>query len=342
MKAVGLLKYLPIDNEESLFDFETEKPTLEEESTILVQVKAISVNPVDFKMRSPKEKVEAKPRILGWDAAGVVVEVGSKVTRFKAGDEVYYAGTPNRPGCNAEYQIVDEDLAGHKPKTLSFAEAAAYPLTMVTAYEALFDRMGLTFDTEKNKGKTILIINGAGGVGSNAIQLAKLAGFTVIATTSRPETNAWAQQYQPDFIINHKEDLPTQLKALGFPNTDYILCLYDTGVYWKTMAEIIAIQGKICSIVETNELVSLNLIKNKSVSFIWELMFTRSMFRTVDMYRQSEILDEVAGLIDAGKIKNIINPDLLLSPINAANLRKAHAQLEANTAIGKIVLEGWE
>lgn len=339
MKAVGLTRYLPISDEQSLQDIELPKPSASGRD-LLVKIHAIAVNPVDTKVRKPKEKIEETPKILGWDAAGEVVEVGADVTLFKVGDLVYYAGDITRSGCNAEYQLIDERIVGHKPNILNFEEAAALPLTSVTAWESLFDRLGIDEDFSKNKHKRLLIIGGAGGVGSIAIQLAsKVAGLQVIATASRPETIDWVKKLGTNHVISHRLDLIAQLKELEISNVDYILCCNDTGAYFHTMAELIAPQGKICSIVETESPVDLGLLKNKSVTFVWEMMFTRAMYKTSDVIVQHQILDRVATLIDAGTLKTTVNE--VKSPINATNLRAAHAQLEAGATIGKIVLSGW-
>jgi len=339
MKAVGLTRYLPIEHPESLQDIELPTPTAGGRD-LLVQISAIAVNPVDTKIRKPKDKIEASPKILGWDAAGTVVAVGSECRLFKVGDQVFYAGDVMRPGTNAEFQLVDERIVGIKPQSLSMEEAAALPLTAVTAWEALFDRMGITLKPEQNLGKSILIIGGAGGVGSIAVQLAsKLAGLTVIATASRPESIEWVKELGAHQVVNHHHDLATQMAAMNMAQVDYILCNNDTDRYFSIMAELIKPQGRICSIVETTRPVDLGLLKNKSATFVWEFMFTRAMFQTPDMIRQHQILNLVSGLITEGTLKTTVNERL--SPINAANLRTAHAQLESGTTIGKIVLSGW-
>ncbi|QSF43019.1 zinc-binding alcohol dehydrogenase family protein [Paenibacillus tianjinensis] len=339
MKAVGLIKYLPIDDAESLIDVELEKP-VPTGKDILVNVKAISVNPVDVKVRSPKSRVEEAPRVLGWDVAGVVEQVGEDCTLFRPGDEVYYAGSIKRAGGNSEYHLVDERIVGSKPATLSYAEAAALPLTSITAWEGLFDRLGISTGKANNAAKTLLIIGAAGGVGSIAIQLAKHAGLTVIGTASRPESAQWAKGLGADHVINHYEEFLPQLQAAGFAQVDYIFCLNSTEKHWKSMAAAIAPQGKICSIVETDELLNLTLLKDKSVTFVWELMFTRSMFGTPDMIEQHKLLNEIARLVDEGAIRTTTTDKL--EPINAANLRKAHAMLESGRTVGKVVLERFE
>lgn len=338
MKAVGLYRYLPIDNPESLIDLEVEKPTVQGRD-LLVQVKAVSVNPVDTKVRKPKEKVEKQAKVLGWDAAGVVVDVGSECSLFKKGDEVYYAGSIARQGTNAEFHAVDERIVGHKPNSLAFAEAAALPLTGITAWEGLFARLGISLNASENSGKSILIIGAAGGVGSIATQLAKLAGLTVIGTASRPESRRWVEQFGADHVINHHESLRTQLESIGLQFVNYIFCLNSTEKHWEAMADVIMPQGKICSIVETHELLDLELLFRKSATFVWELMFTRALFQTEDMLEQHKLLNQLASLVDEGKVKTTLTEKM--SPINAENLRKAHARLESGTVIGKIVIENF-
>ncbi len=337
MKAIALTHYLPINNPKSLQDIELPMPLVQARD-LLVKVAAIAVNPVDTKVRKPKDKVELTPKVLGWDATGEVVEVGAQVIRFKVGDMVYYSGDITRPGCNAEYQAMDERIVAHRPSTLTAEQAAALPLTAITAWEALFDRLGIAQESSNNQAKSLLIIGGAGGVGSIAIQLAKVvAGLHVIATASRPETATWVKSLGTDVVVNH-HDLLAEMTALNI-QPDYILCNNDTDGYFEAMATLIKPQGKICSIVETTKSVNLDLLKTKSATFVWEFMFTRSMFQTPDMAVQGEILAKISQLIDNGSIKTTLNQ--VLSPINAENLRKAHAQIEAGNTIGKIVLSGW-
>lgn len=339
MKAVGLTRYLPITDQESLIDIELEIPEVGGRD-LLVRVHAVSVNPVDTKVRKPKDKVEASPKILGWDAAGEVVKTGPECTLFKVGDKVFYAGDLTRSGSNAEYQLIDERIVGVMPQSLSFAQAAAMPLTAVTAWEGLFERLQISSNPAQNQGKSLLIIGGAGGVGSIAIQLAsKLAGIAVAATASRPETEQWVRDLGAHHVVNHREDLVQQMAAIGIAQPDYIFCCNDTDTYFPIMAALIKPQGRICSIVETVKPVDLNLLKNKSATFVWELMYTRSMYQTADMVEQHHILNKVAGLVDQGLLTTTLKQTL--SPINAENLRKAHAQLESGTTIGKLVLSGW-
>jgi zinc-binding alcohol dehydrogenase family protein len=338
VKAVGLYRYLPIDDPESLLDLEVDAPQATGRD-LLVEVNAIAVNPVDYKSRAPRPQVETAPKILGWDVAGVVKAVGPDVTLFKPGDAVYYAGSRTRPGGNSELHLVDERIVGRKPRTLGFAEAAALPLTTLTAWEALFDRLAIS-RTGADAGRALLVIGGAGGVGSIAIQLARrLARLRVIATASRPESAKWAREVGADEIIDHTSDLAGQLAALGRPDVDYILCCNSTDQYFPAFASLIAPQGKICAIVGTQKPVELVSLMQKSVTFAWELMFTRPTFQTADMLVQHQILDEAAGLLESGVLRTTATTRL--HPINAANLRRAHALLEGGHVVGKIVLEGF-
>lgn len=338
MRAIGLYKYLPIEDEQSLLDVEIPRPEAKDRD-LLVAVRAISVNPVDTKVRAPKDKVESESRILGWDAAGEVVAVGADVQHYAVGDRVFYAGDITRPGTNSEYHLVDERIVGRAPKQLDYAAAAALPLTGITAWEALFERLGISSDGE-DAGKSILIIGGAGGVGSIAIQLAKnIAKLNVTATASREETINWVKTLGADHVVNHRHPLDEELITIDLPHVDYILCLNSTTQHWSAMANAIAPQGSICSIVETSDPVDLNLLKSKSAAFVWEFMFTRSMHQTADMIDQQRLLNEIADQIDDGKLISTTNK--IVRPINAANLRKAHALVEQGNTIGKIVLADW-
>ena len=339
MKAVGLTRYLPIDHPESLVDLDLATPKASGRD-LLVHVRAVAVNPVDTKIRKPKDKIEASPKILGWDAAGEVVAAGADCTLFKPGDKVYYAGDVTRQGSNAEYQLMDERIVGGMPQRLNFEQAAALPLTAVTAWEALFDRLQIPLHQEQNRGKRLLLIGGAGGVGSIALQLAsKLAGLVVITTASRPESVSWVKALGAHHVINHRQPLAPQMAALDLPQVDYILCANDTDAYFDVMAELIKPQGRICALVDNAVPVNLVLLKSKSATFVWESMFTRSAYQTEDMENQHLILNRVAELVDSGTLKTTINK--VMAPINAANLRAAHAQLESGSTIGKIVLSGW-
>ena len=269
MKAIGFKKHLKIDDPESLIDFEMKKPTAKGHD-LLVKVNAVSVNPVDIGVRKGGHSVLKTPKAIGWDACGVVEEVGSKVSLFKPGDRIFYAGSFIRSGSDSEYQLVDERIVGHAPETLKDNEAAAMPLTSLTAYEALFEQMDLTWNQENNQHKTILIINGAGGVGSVATQLAHLAGITVIATASRPDSIKWTQDHGADYVVNHREDLVKQVRKLGFKYVDYILELKDLDGHWKEMCELIKPEGHIVSITENHRPINLRLLTKKKAHFSWE------------------------------------------------------------------------
>ncbi|MBU2060389.1 MAG: zinc-binding alcohol dehydrogenase family protein [Bacteroidetes bacterium] len=336
MKAIGFKQSLPISDANSFIAFETEKPT-PSGFDLLVKIAAISVNPVDFKIRESvaKDTVLETPKIIGWDAVGTVEAVGDTTSKFKVGDQVYYAGDLTRSGSNAEYQLIDERIVGHKPKNLSIAEAAAIPLTGLTAYESLFDRIKVNPETDK--GKTVLVLAGAGGVGSMAIQLAKKIGnLTVIATASRGESVQWCKDLGADFVVNH-HNLKEELEKIGHSQVNYILDYVDLEGYWDTMAEIIKPQGHIVSITESSKPLNLNILKAKSVTFSWELMYTRSMFGTEDIERQHFILNTIADLLDEGTIKTTLTTTL--EGFTVDNLKKAHQMQESGKTIGKTVIQ---
>jgi NADPH:quinone reductase len=337
MKAVGLIRYLPINDPDSLQEFELPRP-VPDQRDLLVRVEAVSVNPVDVKVRAPKPGVEARSKILGWDAAGIVEAVGPGVTLFKQGDEVYYAGSIVRPGTNSEYHLVDERITGRKPASLTFAEAAALPLTAITAWEAFFERLHID-RAGADAGKLLLIIGGAGGVGSIAIQIAKVAGLKVIATASRKETRDWCENLGADHLIDHRQPLKAELQRIGVSAVDYIVNFSNTDEYWHPMAEVIRPEGAICSIVENAAPLDLNALKSKSATFVWEFMFTKSMFNTPNMESQGILLNEVAKLVDAGRIRTTLTETI--PTINAQNLRRVHERIESGRTIGKIVLAGW-
>jgi NADPH2:quinone reductase len=338
MKGIALTRYLPIADPQSLVDVELPKPAPSAHD-LLVRVEAVSVNPVDTKIRAPKPQVEAQPKVLGYDAAGIVEAVGDAVTLFKPGDAVFYAGDVTRSGSNAQYQLVDERIVGRKPATFDFAHAAALPLTAITAWELLFHRMRLDQDGA-DRGKSLLIIGGAGGVGSIAIQFARRAGLVVIATASRPETISWCMQMGAHHVIDHRQPLKPQLEALGFPTLDAIANFADTALYWDAMADLIAPQGRIGLIVEPSTALQIgDPLKAKCASIHWEMMFARSRFKTADMIEQHRILDRVADLVDAGELRTTLTETL--SPIDATHLRAAHARLESGKTIGKVALVGW-
>lgn len=339
MKAVGFTHHLPISDPQSLQDLKVDKPAPAGRD-ILVAVKAIAVNPVDFKVRAGTGKGEAvdnPPRIIGYDASGVVEAVGPDVSLFKPGDEVYYAGDITRPGTNAEFHLVDERIVGQKPKSLSHAEAAALPLTTLTAYESFFDRLGIDRDGG-SKGQTILIIGASGGVGSIGIQLAKHAGLTVIATASGPESTARVNKRGADHVVDYRKDMVAQVRDLGMQYVDHVAIFADMR-NWATAVELIRPEGGIVSIDDTDLPMPMEGMKLKAASLHWEFMFARAMHQTPDMIKQHELLSWVANEIDAGRIRTTVAE--ILTPINAANLREAHRRLETGQAKGKIVLEGF-
>lgn len=336
MKAVAITRYLPITDPKAFLDVELPKPAPTGRD-LLVAVKAVSINPVDTKIRKSKgqDVVEDPPRVLGWDASGVVEAVGSDVTLFSPGDEVYYAGDITRSGSNSEFQLVDERIVGTKPVSLDFAQAAALPLTTITAYECFFERLGIDRDGA-HKGQTLFIIGAGGGVGSIGIQLAKAAGLTVIATASRPETTSWVKELGADHVVNHREPMVEQVRALGFQHVDHIAIFNDMR-HWDAAVELIRPQGGIVSIDNTDVPMPMAGMKTKSASLHWEFMFTRAMFETSDMIEQHKLLSYVAEEIDAGRIRTTL--DEVLSPINAENISKAHAMVETGKAKGKIVVQ---
>ena len=338
MKAIGLTRYLPIDDPQALVDIELAKPSPQGRD-LLVRVEAVSVNPIDTKVRAPKPTIEAEPKVLGYDAAGIVEAVGPEVTLFKPGDAVFYAGDITLSGSNAEYQLVDERIVGRKPATLDFPQTAVLALTSITAWELLFHRMRLDPDGA-DRGKTLLIIGGAGGVGSIAIQLARRAGLVTIATASRAETFEWVRRMGADHVIDHREPLPAQLATIGFHEVDAIANFADTDRYWTAMGEIIAPQGHIGLIVEPKGPLAIGgPYKAKCIGIHWETMFGRSRFKTADMIEQHRLLDRIAALVDAGEI--VTTHTETIGKINAANLRVAHGRLESGTTIGKLALAGW-
>jgi len=341
MKAVVLTRHLPIDQAGSLQDLALPRPEPGPRD-LLVRVEAVSVNPVDAKLRGPRPGAPAvvdPPRILGFDAAGVVEAVGAEVELFQPGDEIYYAGDVTRPGCNAQYHLVDERLAGPKPTTLDFAQAAALPLTTITAWELLFERMPFDFDAEDN-GRSLLVIGGAGGVGSMAIQLARHAGFGVIATASRPQTREWCLRMGAHHVVDHRRPLAPQLQALGLDSVDVALNLADTDRYWDELGELLAPQGHLGLIVEPAGALRIgDPYKAKCIGIHWEFMFARPRFRTADMIRHHRILARVGSLVEAGELRTTLAE--VLGPIDAANLREAHRRMESGSTVGKLVLAGW-
>ncbi|MDH0657618.1 zinc-binding alcohol dehydrogenase family protein [Acinetobacter johnsonii] len=333
MKAISYIDGMDHGFKNPLVDIEKVMPSLKDRD-LLVRVKAISVNPVDTKVRR-NPVVAGNMRILGWDAVGEVVEISSGVQHFKVGDQVWYAGDLTRDGSNAEYQAVDERIVSLKPQSLSDAEAAALPLTAITAWEMLFDRFNVDLDQSDN----ILVIGGAGGVGSIAIQLLKArTNLKVIATASREETKAWVKSLGADYVIDHTEDLNTQIKALGLDAPRYIFSTNQTETYLPQISKLIAPQGKF-GLIDDPKSLDIGEFKSKSVSVHWEFMFTRSMFNTTDIEQQSQLLHQVAELVDNHRIKTTLNHTL--GKINAQNLKLAHELIESGRTKGKIVLEGF-
>jgi zinc-binding alcohol dehydrogenase family protein len=337
MKAVAYRASLPIDHAEALIDVELPAPVAAGRD-LLVEVKAISVNPVDTKIRRNVAPAAGELKVIGWDAAGIVKAVGPDVTLFKPGDEVWYAGALTRAGTNSELHLVDERIVGHKPRKLDFAEAAALPLTAITAWELLFDRLQVSRDKGET-GKSILVTGAAGGVGSILVQLARqLTGLTIIGTASRPETAEWVRTLGAHHVIDHTRPLNEEIRRAGLPPVDYIASLNQTDAHFAALADLIAPQGKLALIDDPDQL-DVRLLKRKSVSLHWEFMFTRSMFETVDMQKQHALLNDVSQLVDSGVLKTTLNERY--GKINAENLKRAHALIESNRARGKIVLEGF-
>jgi NADPH2:quinone reductase len=337
MKVISFHKTLPITDPESFLDLTAEQP-LPGPRDLLVEVCAISVNPVDAKIRagSGPGKPQGELLILGWDAAGVVRAVGTEVTLFKPGDEIYYAGSLDRPGSYAEFQCVDERIAGTKPNSLGFAEAAALPLTTITAWEMLFDRLR----ADKSAHEALLIVGGAGGVGSIAIQLAKhLTNLNIIATASRSETQDWCRRMGAHHVINHGKPLAAQVNPIARGGVKYVLALTRTEDYFEELVEAMAPQGAMALIENPARPLDIIKLKPKSISLHWEFMFTRSRYQTPDMEEQGRLLNRVADLADAGRIQSTLSMNL--GTINAANMRRAHALVESGRTIGKIVLSGF-
>ncbi|MFV5385216.1 zinc-binding alcohol dehydrogenase family protein [Acinetobacter junii] len=336
MKAVAYQQANAITSNPTLVDIEIQPP-IAQGYDLLVRVQAISVNPVDTKIR---KNVSAEPdqwKVLGWDAVGIVEAIGDKVSNFEVGDQVWYAGALNRQGSNSEFQLVDERIVGHKPKSLNAEQAAALPLTTITAWEMLFDRLQIPKVAAENT--TILVIGGAGGVGSITIQLLKqLTNLTIISTASRSETKAWVEQLGADYVLDHRQSLAEQIKLLDLTAPKYVFSTTQTDQHLADIAELIAPQGHF-GLIDDPETLDIKIFKSKSVSVYWEFMFTRSMFETEDMMKQSELLNQVAQLIDDGQIKTTVSQ--VLSPINATNLIKAHQQIESGSTKGKIVLHGF-
>ncbi|RBP48764.1 zinc-binding alcohol dehydrogenase family protein [Arenicella xantha] len=349
MKAIAYQTQQPIEHNDALMDIELDKPVATGRD-ILVNVRAVSVNPVDTKIRASASAAEGEYKVLGWDAVGEVVAIGEAVELFSVGDQVWYAGDLTRSGSNAEFQLVDERIVGLKPTTLSNVEAAAMPLTAITAWELLFDRIGFvpmladdaTADIAVSGAPkpSLLIIGAAGGVGSILTQLAtQLTDATVIGTASRPESQAWVRELGAHFVINHHLPLAEQLKEHGIEQVSHVISLNQTDQHFAQLVEVLAPQGKLALIDDPKAPIDIMQLKAKSLSLHWELMFTRSMFNTWDMVKQHQLLSHVAQLVDQGRLKTTLGENY--GTINAANLKRAHAHIESNSAVGKVVLEGF-
>ncbi|KAA8708451.1 zinc-binding alcohol dehydrogenase family protein [Pseudomonas cannabina] len=337
MKAIAYYQSLPISNAQSLQDIELPEPVAGARD-LLVEVKAISVNPVDTKIRQNVQPEDGAAKVLGWDVAGVVKAVGSQVTLFKPGDQVFYAGSLTRPGANSELHVVDERIVGHMPKTLSFAHAAALPLTAITAWELLFERLEVA--QQKGEGsQSLLIVGAAGGVGSILTQLARqLTSLKVIGTASRPETERWVRELGAHEVLDHSKPLSEELKRVGLHQVTHVASLTQTEQHLDQLVEALKPQGKL-GLIDDPKALDVSKLKRKSLSLHWEFMYTRSMFDTEDMIEQHNLLNRVAELIDAGTLKTTFGEHF--GRINAENLRRAHALLESGKAKGKVVLEGF-
>lgn len=337
MKAVGYHESLPITEARSLLDLELPDPRPDGRD-LLVRIEAISVNPVDTKMRMRSTPATGEAAVLGWDACGVVVETGAEATLFQPGDEVWYAGSIARPGTNSELHLVDERIVGRKPGSLDFAQAAALPLTSITAWELLFDRLGVA-PGKRYSDQSLLIVGAAGGVGSILTQLAhRLTGLRVIGTASRPATAEWVHSLGADEVIDHSRPLSEELRRVGIPNVTHVASLTKTDLHFPEIVEALAPQGRLALIDDPGP-IDIGQLKRKSLSLHWELMFTRSLFETPDMIAQHRLLEEVAELVDAGVIRTTVGEHF--GSINAENLKRAHALVESGRSKGKIVLEGF-
>jgi zinc-binding alcohol dehydrogenase family protein len=337
MKAIAYYQSLPISDPLSLQDIELAEPVAGPRD-LLVEVKAISVNPVDTKVRQNVQPEGGDAKVLGWDVAGIVKAIGSEVTLFQPGDKVFYAGSIARAGANSERHVVDERIVGHMPKSLSFAHAAALPLTAITAWELLFERLQIA-EGATGTGQSLMIVGAAGGVGSMLTQLARqLTGLNVIGTASRPETEAWVRQLGAHHVLDHSKPLNEELTRAGLPQVTHVASLTQTDLHLDQLVEALAPQGRLALIDDPKSL-DVSKLKRKSLSLHWEFMYTRSLFETADMIEQHKLLNRIAELIDAGTLKTTFGEHF--GTINAANLRRAHAFLESGKAKGKIVLEGF-
>jgi zinc-binding alcohol dehydrogenase family protein len=341
MKAIGYSQSLPISNPQSLVDIELSKPSASGHD-LLVKVLSIAVNPVDYKVRQNVEPENGQYKVIGWDAVGEVIDTGELVSNFKPGDKVFYAGDLNRQGSNAEYQLVDERIVGYKPKSLSDSEAAALPLTTITAWELLFERLEVKQQDPSNRERSndiILIVGAAGGVGSVLVQLASvLTGAIVIATASRDSSAQWVKKLGADFVVDHSKPLKEQIERLNLGQITHVASLTHTDSYLDSYVDLLEPMGRIALIDDPKSL-DVAKLKSKSLSLHWEFMFTRSMYESKDINKQHLLLNEVSDLIDQGFIQTTVGKNF--GKINAENLRAAHEELESGKSIGKIVLQGF-
>ncbi len=338
MKAVGYQQSLPIDHPEALLDVSLPAPVASGRD-LLVDVRAVSVNPVDTKVRRRSQPAAGEWQVLGWDVAGVVRAVGERVTGFRPGDRVWYAGAVDRPGANAELHRVDERIVSRMPETLDFAAAAALPLTAITAWELLFDRLGVV-PGKQARGESLLVIGAGDGVGSILVQLARrLTALTVVGTASRQETRQWVRELGAHHVIDHGQPLAAELARTGLASVTHVASLTHTDEHFEGIVDALAPQGRL-GLIDDPEPIDLRLLKKKSLSLHWEMMFTRSMFATEDMAAQGRLLGEVARMVDEGLVRSTMAEHF--GAINATNLKRAHALLESGKARGKIVLEGFE
>ena len=337
MRAIGFTTAGSIERDDALLDLTVPEPVAGPRD-LLVRIEAVSVNPIDTRLRASAKPRDGQPMILGYDAAGIVQAVGPEVTLFAPGDEVFYAGTVTRPGTNAELHVVDERLVAHKPRSLDWAQAAALPLTALTAWELLFDRLRVPRSGEGG-GRSLLIVNGAGGVGSILVQLARqLTGLTVIASASRPQSAEWVGAMGAHHVIDHRQPLADELARIGVKTVDHIASLAASDRNLPQYARIIAPQGSLALIDDVKSL-DIAPFRQKSATVAWEGVFTRSIYQTADMAEQGRILAQIAALVDSGVLRTTLSTPV--GPIDAAHLRTAHRLIESGETIGKVVLAGF-
>ena len=340
MKAVGFYQHLPITDIQSFENLAIDIPTIRSHD-LLVKVTGVSVNPVDtFVRRGGRSTQLVHPKIIGWDSVGTVVKVETKCSLFKLGERVWYAGDFKRSGSNAQFQAVDERIVGHAPHNLTDEECAAIPLVGLTSYESLFEKLEVSLNSDNNKNETILIINGAGGVGSMAVQLAKLVGLNVIATASKPTSVTWVNRFNPNYIIDHHQDIVSQIHSLGYKYVDYIINLNNLDAHWNEIAEIIKPDGKITATTENKKLIDLQKLTKKRATFSWEWVYSKSYYQTTNMITQKHILDRLSQLFETNQLKSITTKSY--SPINSETLQKAHKNVESGRMVGKVTITGWE